>query len=60
MQFLAVLQDELKVNMGTIFFLQPIVAIAAGILILARPQLLNYVVAFYFILSGILGLFNPL
>ena len=46
--------------MGTIFFLQPIAAVAAGILILVRPQLLNYIVAFYFILSGILGLFNQL
>jgi hypothetical protein len=57
---LAILQDELKINMGTIFFLQPIAAVAAGILILVRPQLLNYIVAFYFILSGILGLFNQL
>jgi hypothetical protein len=57
---LTVLQDELKVSIEAIFFLQPIVAVAAGILILARPQLLNYVVAFYFILSGIFGLLNPL
>jgi hypothetical protein len=57
---LIVLQDELKVSIEAIFFLQPIVAVAAGILILARPQLLNYVVAFYFILSGIFGLLNPL
>jgi hypothetical protein len=36
--------------------LQPIVAIIAGILILLRPELLNYVVAIYLIVIGILGL----
>jgi Protein of unknown function (DUF3096) len=36
--------------------LQPIVAILAGILILLRPALLNYVVALYLIIIGILGL----
>lgn len=36
--------------------IQPIVAIIAGILILIVPRILNYVVAFYLILIGILGL----
>jgi len=36
--------------------LQPIIAILAGILILLRPSLLNYVVAIYLILIGVLGL----
>ncbi len=36
--------------------LQPIVALVAGILILVRPSLLNYVVAIYLIVIGILGL----
>ena len=36
--------------------LQPIVAIAAGILILIMPRLLNYIVAIYLIVIGILGL----
>jgi hypothetical protein len=36
--------------------LQPIVALIAGILILVRPSLLNYVVALYLIIVGILGL----
>jgi hypothetical protein len=36
--------------------LQPIIAILAGILILLRPALLNYVVALYLIIIGILGL----
>lgn len=36
--------------------LQPVVALIAGILILIMPRLLNYIVAFYLILIGILGL----
>jgi hypothetical protein len=36
--------------------LQPLAALIAGILILVKPKLLNYVVAFYLILIGVLGL----
>jgi hypothetical protein len=36
--------------------LQPVVALIAGILILLVPRLLNYIVALYLILIGILGL----
>ncbi|ARN81549.1 DUF3096 domain-containing protein [Methylocystis bryophila] len=36
--------------------IQPIVAIIAGVLILVWPRLLNYVVAIYLILTGVLGL----
>jgi hypothetical protein len=36
--------------------LQSIIAIIAGILILLRPELLNYVVALYLIVIGVLGL----
>jgi hypothetical protein len=35
---------------------QPIVALIAGVLILAMPRLLNYIVALYLIIVGILGL----
>jgi hypothetical protein len=38
------------------FALQPIVALIAGILILVVPRLLNYIVAIYLIVIGILGL----
>ena len=34
----------------------PIVALISGILILVYPRILNYVVAIYLILIGILGL----
>lgn len=36
--------------------IQPIVALIAGILILIAPRLLNYVVAIYLIIVGIMGL----
>ena len=36
--------------------LQPIIALVAGILILIRPSLLNYVIAIYLIIIGVLGL----
>jgi len=35
--------------------LQPLVALIAGLLILMIPRLLNYIVALYFIVTGILG-----
>jgi len=34
----------------------PVVALIAGILILFMPRLLNYIVALYLIIVGILGL----
>jgi hypothetical protein len=36
--------------------LQPIVALIAGVLILLVPRILNYVVAIYLIVIGLLGL----
>ncbi len=36
--------------------IQPLVALIAGILILIIPRLLNYIVAIYLIVIGILGL----
>jgi hypothetical protein len=36
--------------------IQPLVALLAGILILLVPRLLNYIVAIYLILVGIMGL----
>ena len=40
--------------------LQPLVALIAGILILIMPRLLNYTVALYLIIVGLLGLFPQL
>src|SRR5262245_46291618 len=36
----------------------PIIALLAGILILIMPRLLNYIVAVYLILVGLIGLFG--
>jgi hypothetical protein len=36
--------------------LAPIIALLAGILIFVQPRLLNYIVAIYLIIIGILGL----
>jgi hypothetical protein len=38
--------------------LAPLIALIAGILILIRPKLLNFIVAIYLIVIGIIGLFN--
>jgi hypothetical protein len=37
-------------------YLAPLVALIAGILILVMPRLLNYVVAIYLIIIGLIGL----
>ncbi len=36
--------------------MQPIVALIAGVLILLMPRILNYIVAIYLIVVGVLGL----
>ena len=36
----------------------PVVALVAGILILIVPRLLNYIVALYLILIGLIGIFG--
>jgi Protein of unknown function (DUF3096) len=36
----------------------PLVALIAGILILVMPKLLNYIIALYLIVIGLLGLFS--
>jgi len=37
---------------------EPVVALIAGILILIQPRLLNFIVAIYLILVGVLGLMH--
>ena len=39
-------------------YLTPVVSLIAGILILMVPRLLNYIVAFYLIAIGIIGLLH--
>lgn len=38
--------------------LGPLISLIAGILILAMPKLLNYIVAIYLILIGLIGIFG--
>lgn len=38
--------------------LAPLVSLIAGVLILVMPRLLNYIVAIYLIVTGLIGLFN--
>jgi threonine/homoserine efflux transporter RhtA len=38
--------------------LAPLVALVAGILILVMPRLLNYIVAIYLIIIGVIGIFG--
>ncbi|BBO78198.1 hypothetical protein DSCW_56150 [Desulfosarcina widdelii] len=40
------------------FSILPVVSILAGLLILIVPRLLNYIVAIYLILAGIIGLLH--
>jgi hypothetical protein len=47
---------EMTITTLGIAHIQPIVSLIAGILILVMPQLLNYIVAIFLIVSGILGL----
>ncbi len=37
---------------------QPVIALVAGIFILIRPKLLNFIVAIYLVLVGLMGLFK--
>jgi hypothetical protein len=38
--------------------LTPLISLIAGVLILVVPRLLNYIVAIYLIVTGLIGLFG--
>lgn len=44
----------MTINLG----LAPLISLIAGILILAVPRLLNYIVAIYLIVIGLIGIFG--
>jgi hypothetical protein len=46
------------VAMNVTLSLGPLVSLIAGILILIVPSLLNYIVALYLIIIGVIGLFG--
>ena len=45
-------------NMNLNLSIGPLVSLLAGILILVMPRLLNYIVAIYLIIIGLIGLFG--
>jgi hypothetical protein len=47
-----------EASMNITLAIGPIVSLIAGILILITPRLLNYIVAIYLIVIGLLGLFG--
>jgi hypothetical protein len=47
---------ETQMNMHVT--LAPLISLIAGILILVMPRLLNYIVAGYLIVTGVIGLFG--
>jgi hypothetical protein len=54
----ATLRSTREVLMNLHLTIGPIVSLVAGILILMMPRLLNYIVAIYLIVIGLLGLFG--
>jgi hypothetical protein len=42
----------------TVIHIGPLISLIAGILILIMPRLLNYIVALYLIIIGLIGLFG--
>jgi len=46
--------------MNVTWTLGPLVSLIAGVLILIMPRLLNYIVAVYLIIFGLLGLFGDI
>jgi Protein of unknown function (DUF3096) len=54
------LQRTKEVAMNITLSLAPLVSLLAGVLILIAPRMLNYIVAIYLIVVGILGLFGDI
>jgi hypothetical protein len=49
-------KEECAMNLN--LSIGPLVSLIAGVLILVMPRLLNYIVAIYLIVIGLLGLFG--
>jgi hypothetical protein len=47
-------------SMNITLSLAPLISVLAGILILVVPRMLNYIVAVYLIVVGLLGLFGDI
>jgi hypothetical protein len=44
--------------MNIVLIIAPLISLIAGILILIIPRLLNYIVALYLIIIGLIGIFG--
>lgn len=51
-------KNERSAIMNLHLTLAPLIALIAGILILVMPRLLNFIVAIYLIVIGLIGLFG--
>jgi len=51
-------ENKKGIAMNLSVSLAPIVSLLAGILILVAPRMLNYIVAIYLIVIGLIGLFG--
>jgi hypothetical protein len=49
-------RGELSMHLLTVAYISPIVSLIAGVLILIMPRFLNYIVAVFLVLNGLLGL----
>ena len=49
-----------EITMDTTLTLAPLISLIAGILILLMPKLLNYIVAVYLIVIGLIGVLGDL
>lgn len=58
LDILAAHQHSSTFQLGVSFSIQPIIALVCGLIILVCPRFLNFVVALYLILIGVLGLFH--
>ena len=51
-------QQKKEITMNLNLSIAPLISLIAGILILVVPKLLNYIVALYLIVIGLIGLFG--
>ena len=51
-------RNDWRYGMNITLSIGPLVSLIAGILILIMPRMLNYIVALYLIIIGLLGLFG--
>ena len=58
MRYYVLRRTDSEMSMNLTLSIGPLISLIAGILILIVPRLLNYIVAIYLIIIGLLGLFG--